>query len=261
MKKKLVLIACISLIVSGINAQSDSPVKFAFAIQPATSWIAPEGQILENESSRIGFSYGVIIDLVIAGNDNYNFSTGVLINSHGGTLNNPKYHDGTTTITDPNGGPDPILYPAFAFAKEEYRLQYLDVPLTLKLKTNEIGYMTYYGQFGLDMSFNIKARRDVEYNFPEEGVMNIEDEDVLDEIGLLRMALQVGAGVEYNISGNTSLLVGVVWNNGLTNTFNKNYLLEDANGNPEFSDNNRLREGGKVKAVSNYLGLTVGVFF
>jgi len=262
MKKKLVLFACTSLMIGGLTAQEARPVRFAFAIQPSSSWLKPDGQILEKEKSRLGFAYGVIVDITLAGNENYVFSTGIMVNSQGGTILNKKFHDQTTTI--PIGeGPETMLDPRFAeHATENYKLQYIDIPLTLKLRTNEIGYMTYYGQFGLDLGINIKANKITEYNFKDGNTLEIMDEDVLDEIRLFRGALQVGAGAEYNISGNTTLLVGLVWNNGLTNTFNRNYFAEDSSGNPALTDDRqRIREGGRMKVISNFLGLTVGVFF
>jgi len=251
MKNIFLTLIAICLLFSHVDAQDDRPVRIAFAIQPATSWLAPEGDILEKDANRIGFSYGIITDFTIAGNSNYAFSTGVLVNSQGGTLSNGMFHDGDTTQTN-----------SFAEATEKYRLQYLDIPLTLKLKTNEIGYFTYYGQFGLDLSFNIKARKDIDYKFPETGEVSMEDVNISEDIGLFRTALQVGAGVEYNISGDTYLVGGIVWNNGLNNVFSdQQYVKANSDDKPEFTENGALREGDKVKVISNYLGLTLAVFF
>lgn len=249
MKKPILVILFISLISSALRSQDDRPVRFAFAVLPATSWIKPEGDVLSVEANKFAFSYGVLADIMIAGNPNYAFCTGVMVNSQGGTLGNSKYHDGDTTQT------------GFASAEEAISLQYLDIPLTLKLRTNEIGYLTYYGQFGLDMSFRLKARRDLTYNFENEPEQEVSDEDISDITLPIRMALQVGAGVEYNVSGTTYLIGGIVWNNGITNVFDRNFIKEDSDGNPEFSENNVLREGGKIKAINNYLGLTLGVVF
>ncbi|NND94011.1 MAG: PorT family protein [Flavobacteriales bacterium] len=261
MKKLFLPIIAICLIFNNIDAQDDRPIRIAFAIQPATSWLVPEGDILEKDANRLAFSYGIITDFTIAGNPNYAFSTGVLINSQGGTITNPMYHDGETTMFN-KGDSTTTLIDEFAESTEKYRLQYLDIPLTLKLKTNEIGYFTYYGQFGLDLSFNIKARQDIDYKFPSEPEINKEDINISEDISFFRTALQVGAGVEYNISGDTYLVGGIVWNNGLNNVFSdKNFVKANDDGEPEFTGNNALREGEKMKVTSNYIGLTLGVFF
>lgn len=255
MKNIFFTFAVILLNISDLDAQDTRTVRFAFAVQPATTWIKPEGEILEKESNGFGFSYGIITDIMIANNENYAFSSGILINSQNSTVLNSQYHDGTTTAADTSS-----LLAEFAQSSEKYKLQYLDIPLTLKLKTNEIGYLTYFGQFGLDLSFNLKSRRDIEYQFEDGPLLRADDEDVQSDIGLLRTALQVGLGAEYNIAGNTSIMAALVWNNGLTNVFSKNNLKEE-DGKPVISSNNRLQEGGKVKAINNYFGLTLGVFF
>ncbi len=261
MKKILLVALAMVLTINCLQAQDDRPVRLAFAIQPASSWIVPKGDILENDGSRFGFSYGILTDFMIAGNANYAFSTGILINSQGGVLTNSRYHDGETTSPDPSDNPD-VLIKEFAEATEKYSIKYLDIPLTLKLKTNEIGYLTYYGQFGLDLSFNLSARKDVDYKFPDLAPESINSDDVNKEINAIRAALQVGAGVEYNISGETYLVGGIVWNNGLTNIFNRKEIKADDDGTPRLiSDGTSLSEGEKFEAINNYLGLTIAVIF
>ncbi len=263
MKKILLVAITIVLTINCLQAQDDRPVRLAFAIQPAISWILPKGDILTNEGNRFGFSYGILTDFMIARNPNYAFSTGILINSQGGTLTNSQYHDGETLSLDPNDPPGTLIDAFAETAEEKYKLQYLDIPLTLKLKTNEIGYLTYYGQFGIDLSFNLKGSKDIDYKF--EGIsapQSIEDQDVNSDINAIRTALQVGGGVEYNISGDTYILVGIVWNNGLTNIFDQEEIKADDDGTPRLiSDGTDLSYGDKFEAVNNYLGLTLAVIF
>jgi len=263
MKKILLVAITIVLTINCLQAQDDRPVRLAFAIQPAISWIAPKGDILTNEGNRFGFSYGILTDFRIAGNPNYAFSTGIFINSQGGTLTNNQFHDGKTLSPDLSDAPDALIDAFAETAEEKYKIQYLDIPLTLKLKTNEIGYLTYYGQFGLDLSFNLKATKDVDYKF--DGIsapLTIEDQDVNKDINAIRTALQVGGGVEYNISGETYILAGIVWNNGLTNIFNHEEVKADDDGTPRLiSDGTALSFGEKFEAVNNYIGLTLAVIF
>jgi len=257
MKKHLLSLIVFALIGSAVFAQDDRPVRIAFAIQPSSSWFKPEGKIIEADGARLGFAYGILTDFMIAGNSNYAFGTGVMINSVGGTLKSSRYHDEFTPI-DAN---TTALLDEFAIATEKYRLQYLEIPLTLKLKTNEIGYLTYYGQFGLNLSFNIKSRLDVEYDFPSSQPLSQEDLNVGSDINLIRTALQVGAGAEYNISGETRIVAGLVWNNGLTDTFNLDEFKADPDGTPDIADNNIIARDKGRKAIQNHFGLLIGVFF
>jgi hypothetical protein len=56
----------------------------------------------------------------------------------------------------------------------------------------------------------------------------------------MRLPLIIGGGIEYNLSGNTSLYAGLRVDNGFTNTFNKDE---------------------KTKANLNYVSITAGIFF
>ncbi|MDQ3071915.1 MAG: PorT family protein, partial [Bacteroidota bacterium] len=44
-----------------------------------------------------------------------------------------------------------------------YKLQYIQLPVSLKMKTGEVGYMKFYGQFGIIPSINVRARGDIDY--------------------------------------------------------------------------------------------------
>ena len=56
------------------------------------------------------------------------------------------------------------------------------------------------------------------------GWCRIRDVPVEDDVALLRAAMIVGLGIEYNLSGKTALLLGATFNNGLFNVAsNKNF--------------------------------------
>lgn len=247
MKKYIGLILFLGIFANNY-AQDEQRVRFGFTASPIFSWLQPDGQYLENEGTRLGLQYGIIADFTIDENNKYAFSSGIMVDNIGGSVRDNHFHDGDTLITE------------FGDVKTTYKLQYLNIPLTLKLKTNEIGYLTYFGQFGLDLGFNIKARRDVEGNFGRASI-NEENIDIISDIVPVRAALRVQAGGEYNISGSTSLMVGLAWNNGLTNVLDFNQLEEDIDGRPVFTDNGVLTQGPKLKAVSNYFSLNLALFF
>jgi len=245
--KKVALSFLICLFAISAFSQDDRPFRIGFSILPSASSIKPEGEIFTKSSGKFGFAYGLLAEFNF-GEGNYAFASGLMINSLGGTINNVNYHDGDTAVA------------TFGAVEEKYSLQYIQIPLTLKLKTNEIGYLTYFGQFGLDLGFKIKSKADFTgaYNFE-----NIKDTDinVSEDIQPIRSALNVGAGVEYNISGDTYLVSSLVWNNGLTNVFKKTAWKSTADGLPDIVDGNVRKEKDNIKAISNYLGLSIAVFF
>ncbi len=228
-------------------SQDDRPFRIGFSILPSVSTIKPEGEVFEKQASKFGFAYGLLAEFNF-GTGNYAFASGLMINSLGGTISNSQYHDGDTT------------HLTFGLVEEKYKLQYIQIPLTLKLKTNEIGYLTYFGQFGLDLGFKIKSKADIKGTYGNENI-DLTDVNVSDDIQPFRSALNVGVGAEYNISGDTYLVGSLAWNNGLTNVFKKNPYAANDQGNPDIIDGNVKKEKDNIKAINNYLGVSIAIFF
>ncbi len=103
----------------------------------------------------------------------------------------------------------------------------------------------YFLQVGVAPGFKIRARADQKIATEINTGGNItrisseEDNlDIKDDINNLNMSMIISGGVEYNISGNTNLVLGLVFNNG-------------------FSD----IADGEFNAKSNFFGLSIGVLF
>jgi hypothetical protein len=262
MKKSIsiILLAVLSTAVMAQDGEKQPKFRFGLKIAPSVAWLGPDKTkfndlSVESGGAKIKFGYGLITEFILA--KNYSFLTGVEVNYAGGSVN---YKDANSVSYKLNN--DTAIY----LKSREYKQQYITIPIALKLKTNEIGYMTYFGQIGVDASFKIKGRANDKgslYADTTTGAQNFNvyisdyeetDVDILKQVNLFRIALNVGAGVEWNIAGNTSLLFAVNYNNGFTNYFyNKT------------RDDNKLKDntGEKLeeKASSNYVALTVGVLF
>ena len=223
MKRIFLLLALASISLHSVAQESGSKFHFGVKAMPALAWLridAPSDINLKSDGLPFGFGYGLITDFGFA--DHYAFSTGLEV----------AYRGGKTKFADTG-----------IVVSTKYSLQFIELPLTLKLKTNEIGYLTYYFQVGLAPGFAIRTRADRESTVL--GVTTKEDNlDVSDEINEFNVSLLVGAGAEYNISGNTSLLFGLTFNNGFLDLIDDDYY-----------------NGTKIKGNSNYLALTVGILF
>lgn len=221
--KKVSAILCVLALATATAQAQDKSVRFGIKVAPNFGWINPDTKELKNDGARFGYTFGLMGDFMIGANQNYAFATGLFLNNVGGKSTYPS--DKQNLIT-------------------ESKYQYIELPLTLKLKTNEIGYMTYYGQIGFGTAFNIRAKSDFD-TFNERGeIVRVTDEDVMDNTQLFKASLIVGAGLEFNFSGNTSAMIGVTYNNGFTN-INKDIKVGDK----------------ELKAKQNYLELSLGVFF
>ena len=241
MKKALVILATVMVATPLLHAQDDVSVRFGLKLSPNLSMLRSETKGLKSAGNTFGYTFGLMAEFPIGASGNYRFATGLNLNNVGG-----KSSQDFSYLSAING---PILSREL---ETTYKLQYIELPLTVKLMTNEIGYMRYFAQVGFGASFNIRAKADrvVPQYFASpadafvETFIEEENENIQDDINLFRAALIVGAGAEYNFSGNTSLLFGITYNNGFTNIANFDVDVDK-----------------KAKLLNNYLELTVGVFF
>lgn len=152
MKKTTVLLMFIALSLVTF-AQKD--FQLGLQLAPNFSWIQPDAANVESDGLKFGFNYGIVGDFNIA--ENYSFSTGVTLTSTGGKVEMPDVQE----ITSASGTTE------FGYGRTtaDIRLKNIEIPLTLKLKTNEIGYMKYFGQFGMGLNFNYDASADETFNY------------------------------------------------------------------------------------------------
>ncbi len=136
--------------------------------------------------SRTVFSLGLIGDYNIA--DTYIFNSGIIWI--------PKKIRFTVAPGDDGGS-----YPN---AQEEYNLQYLQIPITLKLYTNEIlPDLAIFFQLGMASEFKVFEEPD-----REEYVL-------IDRFRFFDTSVILGGGVEYRAGINTILFVDVNYQRGL----------------------------------------------
>jgi len=233
-------------------------VRLGLSFSPVLSWFATSGDagLVEPDGVRFNIAFGLNTDFRIGPNGNYYFSTGLFLLNTGGTIKHEFYtqnENGDFFLTDRTA---------------DFRINYVNVPFTVLLRTNEIGYMRYFGRVGFDVGFNTKSTYD--YEDLREGIsetITLEDESASSITGLIRTGLHIEAGFEYNVGGSTNLYFSATYNGGLNNVFNEDYELPTGQ---TIDDSNRLAvdpDSGlpfterEVKAQTNMVLLTVGAYF
>jgi hypothetical protein len=196
--KKIWFLALFTIIT--LFNSSAQKLRFGVFVDPLISYLRTDVSKIEPDGGRLGVNFGLMMDNFFA--EHYAFSSGISLRTMGGTLNyiqgKNEFHTNSDTIT---------MLPHNTSVK--YKLQYLHIPIALKLRTTEIGYFTYYADLGLDPMVNVKASADIN----SLGEKNI---GVGDEIRPFYMAYHIGAGFEYKIVGNTALVIGVTYMNGFS---------------------------------------------
>ncbi len=219
---------CIILFASIISKSQD--FRLGLTASPSVAWMNPKTDGYTSEGNRTGFSYGLIAEIQFS--EQYGIASGLQISYLGGKLNYPV--DETTNSETYNE------------LERTYRLQIVELPLALKMKSREILGIQYFGKFGIGMGIILKADGDDRFvNTQDNSRLIQSDKDIKGDIAFGRASLILGGGAEYQIGGNVSLLGGISFNNGFSN------ILKNSN---EVS-------GEKKNARTNYLELSLGILF
>lgn len=252
-KKYCIVLVTLFMLVQFSSAQDANPEKntqFGFRISPNLTWAKINTGDAENNGMGIGFSYGITMDKAISNANNAFLSIEAIITS---MRNNIALKD--SFYQEPPGGTGAY----YRDIKQDYKLQYLQIPVSIKMKTNRINGTRYFFQAGLAPGFLLNRNVRVTTNPAIPGndewfSPNAEDNDQGDfqddpnvvgdrsftnNLSLFRVPLILGAGLEYSLSGSTSLVAGLRWDNGFTDIFRDK----------------------DVSGINNYLGLSVGILF
>lgn len=227
-------------------AQEDAKFRFGIKAMPAINWFKPmDVKQIKNDGASFKFGYGLITEFRL--NKVASFVTGLEMTQNGGSL---EFVD--TALYIPEGSTD-----AFLIKSRNFKINYIDLPIALKMKTPEIGAMTYFAQFGFNTSFkwNGKATDDGFYlSNTGANPAKLEDMIITQDIGFLKLGLNVGAGCEWNIAGSTSLLFSANFNNGFVNSLIQNSKTLSSQISP-------VKVPFKQEVKSQYISVTVGVLF
>jgi len=220
MKQILLPLLFISISVVGFGQKH---IKLSFTGSPSVNWMVTNNTVAERGNSTFGYDFGLNADFYFAEDERYSLLTGLLIANTGGELNYRNDSD-------------------FSFSGEilpasstiTYHLRYVEIPISLKLKTEQFRRFRYWGQLGITSMVNIDAKGNSDNN-----VLN--KSNISDEINLFNLDMNLGAGVDYDLSGSNSITAGIIFQNGLI----------DVTTNNAFSD----------KTIINSLKLKIGLNF
>ena len=168
MKRILFCIAILSCIA--LSAQTKLGLKLSPVI--ASNRVTNDAQNVDNDGSALKLSVGLVVDKPLS--DAYFLSTGLVY------------------------VPKRAAFRAAADSTEEYTLQYLQIPVTLKLFTNEIAPdIKVYFQVGGALELKV-------FDEPKE-----PSYEVIDKFNPADFSVILGSGVEYRAGINTTIFAGI----------------------------------------------------
>lgn len=243
MKHIFVLLFCCCLSFALQAQQRD--LRFGIQSSPTFSWMSADENLIITDGTNLGLKLGLIGEYFFR--ENYAVSSGIGFHFNaGGQLFYDQRYDRVSLWPEVEGVPD-TLAGGTAF---KYSVQYVEIPIGLKLRTREFGYLRYYIQPELGLWFQGRSRGNVK----NSGLVDAdEDLDIGSAVANLNLSWGIGAGIEYSLSDNTSLVGGLAFQSGFADvTRDKNTALVRDGRQPEQDDS---------KGRINSLVIRIGIMF
>ncbi|WP_242923699.1 porin family protein [Pontibacter liquoris] len=190
--KKLTLL--LLFLCAGFTAMAQ--IEIGLQVSPTIAgnrFVAEDKYNLQKESSSLHLGVGVVADYFFA--QNYAFSTGLMYRGKGSEI---KYSYNRQDGNPPVSG------------KDDISLQYIEIPVSLKLFTNEVAPGTVaYIQVGGSLNTKVAA--------------TVNDKKVIDgqkvgkRFNVFEADALLGAGAEFQLGESTKLFAGLTYHRGLNN--------------------------------------------
>jgi hypothetical protein len=208
------------LFFSPNDAQSQG-YHLGLQLAPNVSMAEPRELSHEAIQSEAHFGYGFVFDAMFT--DKYAIGTGVNVFYNGGITQHLAFQE------DENG----LFIEAVQLVQQQ---QYVEIPLTFKMRTNEIGYTTYFGQFGAGFGLNVRSEgsqkttsfatldslgsvMEVVFSQPALEAAESKQVSMADRTRLFRPSMIIGLGAERRLTGSTALVFALRYNVGLRSQY------------------------------------------
>ncbi len=242
MKKLVYTLVIISFAFSTAIGQDegDKKVKLGISITPAFNWLASDNTNKVTSDGVVAkMGIGLVADFRLT--DVIWFHTGLEYTGAGGKLNYQHNdtafyyynNDAIVKVSPADAGSSSSTanststYKKYILQTRNHKVGYIHIPVGFKLKTKQLGAMTYFGQIGGDIFFRTSAKGDDHVKdatstttspfTPTFAESDKTKNDIADAVNFFNAAAHVGAGAEYNISGSTCLMFSVQYRHGIAN--------------------------------------------
>jgi len=243
--KKIALILFFGLSVNFVFAQFND-VRFGLQVSPTFSWMSANNNRINSSGSNLGLKLGMLGEFYFR--ENYAFSTGIGFGfNQGGTLQHEwegyYWEDSYRQLTT-----DTLPLPSMT--KLKYNIQYLEIPIGLKMRTREFGYIRYFVEPAITLGIKTQAKGSITgRNLGDE----FEDINIKEEVNALNLAWGISAGIEYSLSETTALVGGLGFQVGFADT--------TRDGSVEINPNNGNESEDRSVGKAHNITVKIGVLF
>lgn len=259
MKRLAAKILCTTLafLFLQLAAQAQA-LRIGFQTSPMISWINNNDNLIIRNKGNLGLKLGTMADIYFK--DNYSFTTGLTLAFHeGGEF---LYEIGgnylpLSDLSDPalNTGDKPLP----DGVRIRYNVQYLEIPVGLKIRSKEYGYLRYFVEAPIfTFSALTRGRADIQ---TDDAVY--EKENIHKDISILNIFWGVGIGAELSMSQTNSLICGLYFQSGLFDFVRDkgHRAIVNPGEDPNDPTDDYLKQNEDSRATINNLALRFGIIF
>ncbi|MCP3933486.1 MAG: PorT family protein [Bacteroidetes bacterium] len=242
MKKIVVVGIFLFFLFQNTNAQLD--IRFGFQVSPTFSWMSTNVTRINPSGTNLGLRLGVMGEYYFQ--ENYAITSGIGFSfNQGGTL---LYDFGGNYWVNTEFNKT-IYYPLPDDVKLKHNIQYVEIPMGLKMRTREFGYLRYYIEPQLIWGFKTQARGDI----TGPNIENLEKLNIKKDVNGLNASWGIGGGVEYSISDETALIGGIFFHKGFFDVTDDGGTYD----NPNIGGNVKEDSKGTISSIT----LRIGILF
>ena len=219
--KKIAVITLFFLVITSVVSEAQNyfrDLKIGFHVSPSLNWMGSQNNKINSVKSKVGLHCGIQGEWYFK--DHYALTTGIgFAFGVGGTLQHElggKYWQLSNLGDAYTELPEEV--------KLRYRIQYLEIPFGLKLKTAQIGYLSYFIEPGLVANIRTQARgKIIGAGLPESS----ESFFIKKEVNGMALAYRLGGGGTYQINQQLSFLFGLYFQKSFTDITNNTGIVFD----------------------------------
>ncbi len=279
MLKKTAFLFIAALGLQFANAQDEGKsFRFGLRLDPSVNRYKVDNEKkFESAGSSVGFGWGLHTEIKLS--DNASWTNGIGLFYDKGkidykltsTTGDSVYYllNGDDELVefpaDTATGPFPAGTNAYRLGTRSFTVNYAHLQTCIKMKTKEIGMITYFGQFGLNLGIKTKARANDESEVLTSQIFHSsawtsadkEKIDITKDAAFMKLGINIGFGMEFNISGTTSFFTCLSYNHGFTNAVSsKSDFLKTTDD----LDRDKLIDIDQ-KFTARNIALTIGILF
>lgn len=223
------------------KSEAQNEIRFGFQFSPTLSWLKSDASnVNKNGSLVLGAKLGALGEYYFR--ENYSLSGGIgFAFNHSGRLkyeNEGIYWPNSDDLQKKQPGLDTIS----AGATLKYNLQYLEIPMSLKLRSGYFGTYRFFAEIPmLYLGFNTQAFGTINGNEEVFGG-DVEKVNIGKDIRFFNLSWGFGGGVEYEVGSKTSLVGGLYYQQGFTDIIKNDGTYVDGNGNDQ-DENSKVTLG------------------